>query len=90
MANLQCTQDPQNQVTPISGDLLTIQHLHSLRTTWAEESTPWGCVQFMVLVMGLFHLKIACADVIYQQGHFPRLWISGTVHSRGVVEEDAQ
>jgi len=31
-----------------------------LQTTWAEESTPWGYVQFMVLVMGLFHLKITC------------------------------
>lgn len=58
-------RDPQNWVILISGDLLTIQHLHSLQMTRTEESTPWGCVQFMVPVMGLFHLKMACADVIW-------------------------
>ena len=41
-------QDPQNQVILISGDLLTIQHLRSLQMTRAEESTPWGRIQFMV------------------------------------------
>jgi len=59
-------QDPQNRVILISGDLLTIKHLHSLQMSHVEESTPWGCVQFMVVVMGLFHLKMACADAIWQ------------------------
>jgi len=59
-------QDPQNQIILISGDLLTIQHLRSLQMTRAEESTPWGHVQFMVPVMGLFHLKMACADVMWR------------------------
>ncbi|KIJ96063.1 hypothetical protein K443DRAFT_107777 [Laccaria amethystina LaAM-08-1] len=59
-------QDPQNRVILISGDLLTIQHLRSLQTTRAEESTPWGRVQFMVVVMGLFHLKMACADAMWR------------------------
>ncbi|KAF8815306.1 hypothetical protein BYT27DRAFT_7226013 [Phlegmacium glaucopus] len=59
-------QDPQNHVILISGDLLTIQHLRSLRATRADESTAWGRVQFMVPVMGLFHLKMACADAIWR------------------------
>ena len=59
-------KDPQNRVILVSGDLLTIQHLCSLRETRAEESTPWGRAQFMVLVMGLFHLKMACADAMWR------------------------
>ncbi|KIK00724.1 hypothetical protein K443DRAFT_679000 [Laccaria amethystina LaAM-08-1] len=47
-------RDPQNQVR----DLLIIQHLCSLQTTQAEESTPWGLAQLMV-VIGLFHLQMA-------------------------------
>ena len=57
--------DPKNHVILISGDLLTLQHLRSLKMTQAEESTSWGCIQFMVSVMGLFHLKMACADAIW-------------------------
>lgn len=59
-------QDPQNRVILISGDLLTIQHLRSLQMTRAEESMPWGLLQFMVPVMGLFHLKMACTDAIWR------------------------
>lgn len=59
-------KDPQNHVILISGDLLTLQHLRSLKMTRAEESTSWGRMQFMVLVMGLFHLKMACADAIWR------------------------
>jgi hypothetical protein len=59
-------QHPQNRVILISGDLLTIQHLRSLQTSRAEESTSWGRVQFMVLVMGLFHVKMACADALWR------------------------
>ena len=59
-------RDPQNHVILISGDLLTLQHLRSLKMTRAEESTSWGRVQFMVLLMGLFHLKMACADAIWR------------------------
>jgi hypothetical protein len=28
------------------------------------ERTPWWWFQFIVYVMGLFHLKMACADAI--------------------------
>jgi hypothetical protein len=59
-------RDPQNHVILISGDLLTIEHLRTLRATRAEESSPWGRIQYMVPVMGLFHLKMACADGIWR------------------------
>jgi len=58
--------DPKNLVMLVSGDLLTVQHLHSLRASRAEESTSWGRMQFIVLVMGLFHLKMACADSMWR------------------------
>src|SRR6266478_5081112 len=32
----------------------------------SEERTPWWRLQFVVYVMGLFHLKMACADAIWQ------------------------
>ena len=59
-------RDPQNWIILISRDLLMIQHLCSLQMTQAEESTPWGCVQFMVPVMGLFHFKMACINVMWR------------------------
>jgi hypothetical protein len=36
-----------------------------LRATRAEELSSWGHIQYMVPVMGLFHLKMACADAIW-------------------------
>ena len=55
-----------NSVILVSGDLLTIQHLQSLRESRAEESTPWRQVQFPIFIMGLFHFKMACADAIWR------------------------
>ena len=52
-----------NSVILVSGDLLTIQHLRSLQESRAEESTPWCRVQFPILVMGLFHLKMGHAPI---------------------------
>jgi hypothetical protein len=57
---------PNNQVILVSGDLLTIQHLRSLQESRAEEATSWRRMQFAVPVMGLFHLKMACADALWR------------------------
>ncbi|EDR01991.1 uncharacterized protein LACBIDRAFT_332741 [Laccaria bicolor S238N-H82] len=58
-------RDPQNQVTLVSGDLLTIQHLRSLQMTREEESMPCSRVQFMVPIIGLFHLKMVCTGAMW-------------------------
>lgn len=57
--------DPKNLVMLVSGDLLTVQHLCSLWALRAEESTSCGRMQFIVFVMGLFHLKMACTDAMW-------------------------
>lgn len=55
-----------NTVTLISGDLLTGERIRSLLNSRSVEETPWQRMQFVVYVMGLFHLKMACADAIWR------------------------
>ena len=62
----QHARSPNNLVILVSGDLLTIQHLRSLQESRAEEATSWHRMQFAVPVMGLFHLKMACADAMWR------------------------
>ncbi|KAG6808404.1 hypothetical protein H0H92_004255 [Tricholoma furcatifolium] len=50
----------------VSGDLLTGERIRSLVQSRAEEKTPWRRFQFVVYVMGLFHLKMACADAVWR------------------------
>ena len=59
-------QPIHNTAIPISGDLLTCQHDRSLQESRAEENTPWRQQQEIVFIMGLFHLKMACADAIWR------------------------
>ncbi|KAF8154632.1 hypothetical protein B0H34DRAFT_660621 [Crassisporium funariophilum] len=59
-------QPISNSVILIFGDLLTGQHLRSVLESRALETTPWRRMQFTVFVMGLFHLKMACADAIWR------------------------
>ena len=55
-----------NQVTLVFGDLLTGERIRSLQESRSEEATPWHRMQSVVFVMGLFHLKMACADAIWR------------------------
>ncbi|KAF4604189.1 hypothetical protein EYR40_001372 [Pleurotus pulmonarius] len=55
-----------NQVLLISGDLLTGERIRSLLISRSEEQTPWRRMQFVVYVMGLFHLKMAAAEAIWR------------------------
>ena len=59
-------QPVNNIIIPIAGDLLTCQHDRSLQESRGEESTPWRRLQGIVFIMGLFHLKMACADAIWR------------------------
>lgn len=55
-----------NHVVLISGDLLTGERIRSLLASRQEERTPWRRMQFVVYVMGLFHLKMAAAEAIWR------------------------
>ena len=58
--------DIGNSVVLVFGDLLTGERIRSLLESRSEESTSWRRGQFIVYVMGLFHLKMACADAIWR------------------------
>ena len=60
------TKAIQNRIVLIFGDLLTGQHVQSLMRSRSVEATPWRRLQFLVFVMGLFHLKMACADALWR------------------------
>lgn len=59
-------KDISDHVVIIHGDLSTGERIESLQFSRAEESTPWLRFQFIVFVLGLFHLKMACADAIWR------------------------
>jgi hypothetical protein len=59
-------QGTNNFVVLVFGDLLTGERIRSLMKSRSEERTPWRWLQFVVYVMGLFHLKMACADAIWR------------------------
>jgi hypothetical protein len=59
-------RDLDNNVVLVFGDLLTGERIRSLLESRSEEKTPWRRLQFIVYVMGLFHLKMACADAIWR------------------------
>jgi hypothetical protein len=48
------------------GDLGTGERILSLLERRSLEASPWRRYQYMVFVMGLFHLKMACADAIWR------------------------
>ncbi|KAJ7218441.1 hypothetical protein GGX14DRAFT_356865 [Mycena pura] len=48
------------------GDLGTGERIMSLLQRRAIEATPWRRYQFVIYVLGLFHLKMACADAIWR------------------------
>lgn len=55
-----------NNVVLVFGDLLTGERIRSLLESRSEERTSWRRLQFIIYVMGLFHLKMACADAIWR------------------------
>ncbi|OCH86115.1 hypothetical protein OBBRIDRAFT_738611, partial [Obba rivulosa] len=59
-------RDIGNHVVLVHGDLSTAERVESLQQSRGEEKTPWRRFQAVVFVMGLFHLKMACADAIWK------------------------
>ncbi|KAK7692792.1 hypothetical protein QCA50_004425 [Cerrena zonata] len=67
------TEDGQNHVQPIGntiilvhGDLGTGERLESLAHSRSLEGTPLRRFQMVIFVLGLFHLKMACADALWR------------------------
>ncbi|KAH7917504.1 hypothetical protein BV22DRAFT_1108559 [Leucogyrophana mollusca] len=58
--------DIQDYVVLFHGDLGTAERVQSVLERRSIEATPWRRYQFVVFVMGLFHLKMACADAIWR------------------------
>ncbi|KAH9174017.1 hypothetical protein EDB89DRAFT_2113744 [Lactarius sanguifluus] len=50
----------------IHGDLLTKEHLDTIRDSRHIEDTPKNRFQFVVFLLGLFHYKMACADALWR------------------------
>ncbi|KAJ7019237.1 hypothetical protein C8F04DRAFT_1323987 [Mycena alexandri] len=48
------------------GDLGTGERLLSLLQRRSIEHTPWQRYQYVIYIIGLFHLKMACADAIWR------------------------
>ncbi|KAF9027204.1 hypothetical protein BDZ89DRAFT_1101935 [Hymenopellis radicata] len=48
------------------GDLGVGEHLQSLMASRVIEKTPWRRFQFLIYVLGLFHVKMACADAVWK------------------------
>ncbi|KAJ7626572.1 hypothetical protein DFH06DRAFT_1103450 [Mycena polygramma] len=48
------------------GDLGTAERVQGILLRRSIEETPWRRYQFVVFVMGFFHLKMACADALWR------------------------
>lgn len=66
------TKDISDHVVLVHGDLSTCERVQSLQKSRGEEKTPWLRYQFVVFILGLFHLKMACADAIWKLFIFPQ------------------
>ncbi|KAI6160007.1 hypothetical protein EDD17DRAFT_1778675 [Pisolithus thermaeus] len=50
----------------VHGDLGTGERLQATQLRRSIECTSWNCLQHVIFIPGLFHLKMACADAIWQ------------------------
>ncbi|KZT63807.1 hypothetical protein DAEQUDRAFT_719004 [Daedalea quercina L-15889] len=55
-----------DHVVLVHGDLSTCERVQSLQVSRGVEKTPWLRFVFVIFVIGLFHLKMACADAIWK------------------------
>jgi hypothetical protein len=53
-------------VVLVFGDLGTSERVQSILLRHSLETSPWQRYQYVVFGMGLFHLKMACADAIWR------------------------
>ncbi|KAG6371291.1 hypothetical protein JVT61DRAFT_9760 [Boletus reticuloceps] len=62
----QDSPDISQHVILVHGDLGTAERLYAAQLRRSIESTPWHRFQHVVFIPGLFHLKMACADVLWR------------------------
>ncbi|KAI1783104.1 hypothetical protein LXA43DRAFT_1135135, partial [Ganoderma leucocontextum] len=55
-----------NHVVIVHGDLSTCERVQSVLRSRSLERTPWRRFQHVIFCIGLFHLKMACADAIWK------------------------
>jgi hypothetical protein len=48
------------------GDLGMGDQIYNILQRWAIEKTAWNQFQFAIFIPGLFHVKMACADAVWQ------------------------
>jgi hypothetical protein len=58
--------DMSEHILLIHGDLLTKEQLDTVQDSWIIEATPKWHFQYVVFLPGLFHFKMACADVLWR------------------------
>ncbi|KAJ3768390.1 hypothetical protein FB446DRAFT_792318 [Lentinula raphanica] len=58
-------QDIEDHVILLFRDLGVGDRIQSLLASRSEEQTPWRRLQFLIYVLGLFHVKMACADAVW-------------------------
>lgn len=58
--------DLRNFVILLFGDLGVGERLQSVLASRSVEKTPWRRMQFVIYCLGLFHVKMACADAIWR------------------------
>ncbi|KAI0687265.1 hypothetical protein C8Q76DRAFT_635469 [Earliella scabrosa] len=59
-------RDVGDHVILVHGDLSTCERVQSVQASRRIEKTAWRRLQPVVFCMGLFHLKMACADAIWK------------------------
>lgn len=59
-------KDIKNHVLLVHGDLGTGERVENFQESRSIEKTSWRRFQFVVFVMGLFHLQMACIDAIWR------------------------
>ncbi|KIK73181.1 hypothetical protein PAXRUDRAFT_179058 [Paxillus rubicundulus Ve08.2h10] len=58
--------DVSEYVVLFHGDLVTGERIKAAQQHCSIEGSPWNRMQHVIFVPGLFHLKMACADAIWQ------------------------
>lgn len=69
LGELQCEQDTVNidpYIIMFHGDLGTGERLQSAKRRRVIEASPRSRLQYAIFIMGLFHLKMACAETIWR------------------------
>ncbi|KAA1479733.1 hypothetical protein DENSPDRAFT_789531 [Dentipellis sp. KUC8613] len=58
--------DMSEYVVLFHGDLSTCERVQSVMDRRADEDTAWRRFQFIIFILGLFHLKMAAAEAIWR------------------------